>query len=152
MGRKPKDKTTTVKSLTLFDWLKEIMTSKRSWSSFTDSDKQTFNPFMINKFLSMNENFIELVNTVQNIPYSEKEKYYNIYRELIPYGFVYSKYIKGIKTSVSKEITEPIALYFSCSKAQAEEYIEILGKEGVEDIFSKTGMDEKVIKKLLKEI
>lgn len=152
MGRKPKEKTSQVKSMGIFDWLKEIQTSKRHWSSFTDEDKESFNCYMINKFLSMNENYIELVNMVQNIPYTEKEKYYNIYREMIPKGFVFSRYIKSTKESYSKEILEAIALYFSCSKKEAEEYIPLLGKDNIQDIFVKVGMDEKIIKKLIKEI
>ncbi len=152
MGRKPKNKTGEKPKFTIFNWLKEIQTSKRAWSSFSDEDKESFNPFMVNKFLSMNRNYIDLVNLVQNIPYDAKEKYYNIYKELIPYGYSYSPYIKGSKEGYSKEIIEAIALFYKCSKKEAKEYIPLLGKEGVEQILVKVGTEEKIIKKLLKEI
>jgi hypothetical protein len=152
MGRKPKDKLSIKKALSLWDWVKEIQTSKRVWSSFTDEDRAAFNTFMINKVLSMNEDYIELVNMVQSIPYDQKEKYYNIYRELIPYGAVYSKYIKGSKESFSKEIIEAIAMVYSCSESETKEYIPLLNAESIEDILRRVGKDDKVIKKLLKEI
>lgn len=69
---------TQFKKFTVFDWLNEITVNKREWSEFNDEDKKEFNPYLINRFLSMNENYIELVNFVQTIPYTEKEKYYNI--------------------------------------------------------------------------
>lgn len=152
MGRKPKDKSSEIKSFSIFDWLKEIQTSKRAWNSFTNSDKESFNPYLINKFLSMNRDYIELVNAVQYIPYSEKEKYYNIYREMIPKGYTFSRFIKSKKESYSKEILEAIKVIYQCSKSEAEEYIPLLGKEGVQDILIKVGMGEKIIKKLIKEI
>lgn len=152
MGRKPKDKTSVIKALSLWDWIKEIQTTKRPWSSFTDEDKAAFNTFMLNKVLSMNPDYIEIVNTVQNIPYTEKEKYYNIYRDLIPYGAVYSKYIKGSKESFSKEIVESVALVYECSESEAEKYIPLLNVENIEDILRRVGKEDKVIKKLLKEL
>jgi hypothetical protein len=152
MGRKPKAISKDKPKFTIFTWLKEIQTTKRPWSSFTDEEKEEFNPFMVNKFLSMNRDYIDLVNLVQNIPYTEKEKYYNIYRELIPYGYVYSSFIKGSKESISKEIVSAIALVYTCTKAEAKDYIPLLGKEGIQEILSKVGTEEKVIKKLLKEI
>lgn len=152
MVRKPKDKTLLKnKVLTIFDWLKEIQVGKRSWSSFSEEDKESFNCFMVNKFLSMNRNYIELVNYVQFIPY-DKEKYYTIYKEMIPTGYVYSPYIKSKEISKSKELIEKIALYFECSKKEAGEYLCFLKKENIEEILVCLGTDEKEHKKLLKEL
>ena len=64
------------KKMSIFDWLKEITYNKSPWNSFTEEDKESFNPYMISRFLSMSKDYIELVNYVQNIPYTEKEKYY----------------------------------------------------------------------------
>ena len=52
--------------MTLFDWLKELTGKKRDWDSFSDKERESFNPYMVNRFLSMHEPFIELVNYVQN--------------------------------------------------------------------------------------
>ena len=58
--------------MTLFDWLKELTGKKRDWDSFSDKERESFNPYMVNRFLSMHEPFVELVNYVQTIPYTEK--------------------------------------------------------------------------------
>ena len=42
-------------SMTLFDWLKELTGKKRDWGSFTDKEKESFNPYMVNRFLSMHQ-------------------------------------------------------------------------------------------------
>ena len=71
-------------SFSIFDWLKEICYIKSDWNKFSNEQLKTFEPYMINRFLSMNEDYTELVNYVQAIPYSEKEKYYKLYCNLLP--------------------------------------------------------------------
>ena len=39
--------------MTIFDWLNEITGAKRSWNEFNDDAKESFNPYMINRFISM---------------------------------------------------------------------------------------------------
>ena len=46
--------------MTLFDWLKELTGKKRDWDSFSDKERESFNPYMVNRFLSMHKPFIEL--------------------------------------------------------------------------------------------
>jgi len=137
---------------TIFDWVKMIMTEKKPWSSFTEDEKNIFNTFMINKIISMNPDYIQLVNYVQIIPYTEKEKIYKIYCEMLPKKFIFSKYIKSSKKTTNNDILEKVAMYYDCSLGEADEYVDILRKEGVEDILVKVGTDEKTIKKLLKDL
>jgi hypothetical protein len=136
--------------MTLFDWLNEITVNKRKWSEFNEQDKDEFNPYMINRFLSMNKDYIELVNFVQNIPYTEKEKYYNIYRDLIPTRKVWLKYVKSKIKGPNTELVSIIADHFQVSQKEAKEYIEILGKDNIKLILNLRGIDDKEIKKLLK--
>ena len=136
--------------MTLFDWLNEITVSKRHWSEFSEKDKDEFNPYMINRFLSMDKDYIELVNFVQNIPYTEKEKYYNIYKDLIPTRKVWLKYVKSKIKGPNIELVSIIAEHFQVSQKEAKEYIEILGKDNLKLILNLRGIDDKEIKKLLK--
>ncbi len=137
---------------TFFDWVKEIMTKKRSWSSFSEEEKNAFNTFMINKTLSMNPDFIQIVNYIQFIPYSEKEKIYKIYCEMIPKKFVFSKFIKSSKKSPPSKILNKISQFYECSLGEAEEYYYLLRKEGIMGILDKMGIEEDEYKKLIKEI
>ncbi|MEK6884761.1 MAG: DNA polymerase clamp loader subunit A, partial [Nanoarchaeota archaeon] len=132
-----------------FDWVKEIMTNKRPWSSFTDEEKNNYNVFMVNKVLSMTPDYVEVINYVQKIPYTEKEKYYRVYCEMIPKKYIFSKYIKSSKKTANKDVLEKVAQFYECSLGEAEEYVSILRKEGVVDILNKLGIEEKEQKKLI---
>ena len=136
-------KTQQNKSFTIFDWLKEITYTKSPFSKFSNEEWESFNPYMISRFLSMSKDYIELVNYVQNIPYTEKEKYYKIYCELIPKKQFFQKYIKSTKKSPSKGIVEQISKYYECSLGEAEEYTYILGNKGIQEILSKLGYESK---------
>ena len=46
----------------IFDWLKQINNFKSPIDSFTESDWEVFNTYMVHRFLSMNPDFLELVN------------------------------------------------------------------------------------------
>lgn len=153
MGRKKKESSIQVnKSLSLWDWLKEITVTKSPWSTFTEEDKVAFNPFMIHKFLSMNKDYIELVNYISGLGITDKEQLYKIYCEFIPKKTVWLKWIKANSKEVSIEMLKQIALYYECSSQEAEEYLELLDNEDVNIILTKTGLSEKEIKKLWKNL
>ena len=143
-------KETSKKSLTIFDWLKEITYNKSSWNSFTDEDRESFNPYLIHRFVSMNPEYIEFVNLIQRFPYTDKEKIYNLYMRMIPKKNVFLKYIKSTKPKKQEELLKHIAKYYECSLGEAEEYVDILGNNSVFTILKKLGVEDKEIKKLLK--
>jgi hypothetical protein len=136
--------------MTIFDWLKEITHNKSPWNSFTEEDRESFNPYMIHRFLSMNPDYIDFVNTVQTVPYTSKEKVYNIYLYTIPKRDMWLKYIKSTKAKKQETLLKHVAVYYECSLGEAEEYVDILGNNGVFTILKKLGVDDKEIKKLLK--
>jgi hypothetical protein len=138
--------------ITLFNWLDNITTTKPDWDSFSSDDKESFNPYMIHKFVSMYEPYIDLVNIVQKIPYTEKEKIYTIYKNMLPKKKVFFKYIKSNHKKHNEDLISKLADYFSCSLGESEEYVTLLDKAGVEVILSKMGISEKEIKKLVKEL
>jgi hypothetical protein len=138
------------KTLTIFDWLKEITYNKSPWNSFTEEDRESFNPYMIHRFLSMNPDYIDFVNTVQIVPYTNKERVYNIYLYTIPKRDMWLKYIKSTKAKKQETLLKHVAVYYECSLSEAEEYVDILGNNGVFTILKKLGVDDKEIKKLLK--
>lgn len=138
------------KKMTIFDWLKEITYNKSPWNSFTEEDKESFNPYMIHRFLSMNPDYVDFVNTVQTIPYTSKERIYNIYLYTIPKRDMWLKYIKSTKTKRQEAMLRYIATYYECSLGEAEEYVDILRDNGIKIILKQLGVDDKEIKKLLK--
>ena len=120
--------------MTLFDWLKQITYNKGDWDSFSDNDKKSWNNYMVHRFLSMNPDYIEVVNIVQKYQYLTDKQVYNIYKNLIPKRNVFLKYIKGKKDKTSAEDIKYLADYFECSTREVKEYIGIVPKEELANI------------------
>jgi hypothetical protein len=139
-------------SITLFDWLDNITLRKQDWDSFSTDDKESFNPYIIHRFVSMYEPYVDLVNIAQKIPYTEKEKTYLIYKSMLPKKKIFFKYIKSSKKNSNADLIIKLADYFSCSLGEAEEYSTLLKKEDVENILSRLGVNEKESKKLVKDL
>ena len=140
------------KTYSIFDIIKEIIDTKSPWDSFTPDQQKLFNGYMINKFLSMNAKYIEVVNYVQGLNIKDSKKLYEVYCFLIPQSKnTYSPFIKSTtKKLYSPELLKHISEQFECATSEAEEYIQMTDKEWLEEILTSRGVDEKEIKKLLK--
>ena len=138
--------------MTIFDWLNEVTVKKSSPNSFTQQDWDDWNSYMIHRFLSMNINYIDIVNFVQNINPQNKKEIYTIYREMIPKRKVWNKYIKNQNKKDSKELSNIIANKLSIGSDEAGSYIPILGKERITEMLGDLGFEKKEIKKLIKTI
>ena len=142
-------KTTTK---TLFDWLEEITVKKTPPGDFSEESWDSFNSYMVHRFVSMYEGYTEVANFGQRIPYPDKEKTYKYYCSMLPKKNVFLKYIKASKKKPSNSLLQHVANFYTISLGEAEDYLYILKKEGIEHILEKSGVDDKEIKKLLKEI
>jgi len=134
----------------VFDWLKEINSTKSHPDTFSNQDWDTWNSYMVHRFLSMNHNFIEVVNEVQTLPPSNKKQIYSIYREYIPKNNKWSKYIKSSNKEPDKDLIEHLKKHFDVSTREIKDYLKILDKKQIQSILTKQGLEEKEIKKLLK--
>jgi hypothetical protein len=136
--------------MTLFDWLKELTGKKRDWDSFSDKERESFNPYMVNRFLSMHQPFVELVNYVQTIPYTDKKKYYTVYCGLLPKQNVWLKYIKPKMKQPSKKLLDTIASLYEVSTKQAADWVDILDKKYIKEALQQQGLQKDEIKELFK--
>jgi len=134
----------------VFDWLKEINSTKSHPDTFTNQDWDIWNSYMVHRFLSMNPEYIELVNEVQSLPPSNKKQIYSIYREYIPKNNKWSKYVKSSSKEFDKDLILQLKKHFNVSIREIKDYLKILDKKEVQSILSKQGLEEKEIKKLLK--
>ena len=121
-----------------FDHIKNLHTKKRRWDDFNDEEKKSFNVFIINKALSMNPNYLGIVNMIQNYTglnqiLSPKEVF-NIYFNLLPNKFRFYKWIKGQKNKKDKEKAEYLAMHFKVSTREAYDYLKILDKKSINKI------------------
>jgi len=121
-------------------------------------DKKAFQPYMINRWLSMNLELTELVNIFQQytIGILNSKEVYKLYQGVLPKQSIYVKYVKGAKDDkYNPELLEIMKLYYGVGKTEVKEYLDILmessnGLEEIINILQKYGNDDKKIKKLLK--
>jgi hypothetical protein len=118
--------------MTLFDWINEVTYHKRPWIAFTDEDKTEFNTYMINRFISMNSNYIDIVNLIQRYPDCPKRKVYQFYCDLLPKQKAFFKYIKA-SAKDDPETIKAIAEYYQCSTREAKEYINIADVDNIKN-------------------
>jgi len=135
---------------TIFDWLNQITQTKSSPEDFTEESWDSWNSYMIHRYLSMDINYIDIVNYVQKINPQNKKQIYSIYREMIPKQKVWLKYIKSQTPKKKEELVEYVAKYFECSLGEADHYIDILRETGIRGILGEMGVDIKEQDKLFK--
>jgi hypothetical protein len=134
----------------IFDWLKHINQHKTPINSFSTKDWDIFNSYLIHRFLSQNEDFLELVNEVQTLPPQNKKEIYSIYVEYIPKNNKWSKYIKSKIKERNKDLLVHLKDHFEVSVREVKEYLYLLDNEQLVRILSNRGLDKKEIKQLLK--
>lgn len=135
---------------TTFDWVKHINQFKTPVELFTDSDWDKFNSYVIHRVISMNPDYIEIVNYVQELPPQEKVMIYNVYKEFIPKNTKWNKYIKPKTKQPNKELIDHLKDHLKCSSKEAKEAILLLDNIKISRILTNRGLDKKEIKQLLK--
>jgi hypothetical protein len=110
----------------IFDHIKNITTTKGSYLG-----DEGWNNWMINRYLSMDPEYCEVVNYVQKNTWQMKGEYlYNLYKDLIPQQYKFLKYIKASKKSdYKKDDIDAVKAYFEVSEKQAREYIDMLPED-----------------------
>lgn len=106
---------------------------------------------MICRYVSMDMNYIDIVNYVQKFNPQNKKQIYSIYREMIPKRKTYLQYVKNENKRNYQELAEYIAEYLECGLGEADEYIDILQVHGVRSILWNMGVNEEETEKLIKK-
>ena len=134
----------------IWDWLKQINSTKADPNSFSDKDWELWNSYMVHRFLSMNPDFLDIVNFVQIINPQNKKEIYSVYREYIPKNNKWSKYIKSKVKQSNKDLVEHLSSYWECSSKETKEYLEFLDADEIGRILMSIGLNNKEIKTIIK--
>jgi len=141
----------------LFDHINAITSEQdpKYFDKLTEEDLKSWSNFMINRFLSMKPDWVELVATLLPLTQTlQPKEMYKLYISLIPKGKHYLKYIKGKGEDKYEEfLIELMKKDYLCSERQALDYIEVLyasreGREHMKYVCEKYGVDKKQITKL----
>ena len=143
------------KGATIFDFIDGLTHKKKEWSNWSDIDQKKFAPFIVNRWLSMRMELVELVNEFQTytIGLLRPQETYRLYHEFLPATKGYAKYIKGkSEDKYEKGLIEQMAEHYQVSKSEATDYIDLMDKTQCERILTMYGYSEGDKKKLLKGI
>jgi hypothetical protein len=141
----------------LFDHLNAITSEQdpNYFDKLSEEDLKSWSNFMVNRFLSMKPEWVELIATL--LPLSQTlspKEMYSLYINVIPKGKYFLKYIKGkSEDKYERFLIDLIKKEFLVSETHAIEYIEILysmreGRENIKYICEKYGIEKKEITKL----
>ena len=155
MSGKRSGKKSLVKKKSLFDHVNQVtaVQNPNYWEDISDEDKKTWSNYMINRFLSMKSDWIDLVNEVQKYPLEPKELY-KVYTSILPKKKQWLRYIKGDKKmDYPKWVYEIVAKDMQVSMREAVSSVETYtmstgGQSELADILLKYGTEDKEIRKL----
>ena len=145
----------TVKKKSLFDHVNQVTSVQNPnyWDEISDEDKKSWSNYMINRFLSMKSDWIDLVNEIQKYPLEPKELY-KVYTSILPKKKQWLRYIKGDKKMKHpKWVYEIVAKHLQCSMREANDAVEMFeistgGQSELADILFKYGVEDKEVRKL----
>lgn len=140
-----------MKTKSLFDHIKQItdVQNQNYWDNITDADKKSWNNYMVHRFLSMKQEWIEVVNEIQRYWELKPKSVYQFYTNVLPKGRTFLKYTKSKKKSkIEKWAMDILCDYFEESSENIEKTLDIMGKDVVYSIVSKYGVDEKQLKQI----
>ena len=139
----------------LFDHIKQItdVQNPNYWDDISDEDKKSWSNYMVNRFLSMKMDWIDIVNEVQKYDL-EPEIVYKLYTNIFPKGKQWLKYIKGDKKmKYPKWVYEIVSKHLQCSMREASDAVEMYdishgGQSELIDILIKYGKTEQECRKI----
>ena len=85
------------KTATIFDHISGVTDKKTPWSKLSVLDRKSFSVYLVNRWLSMNMDFIETVNELQKYTIGQisSAETYKLYFDILPKQKQLNKYIKG---------------------------------------------------------
>jgi hypothetical protein len=136
--------------MNLFNWIDELFVKKRAWDSFSAEDQKKFSPFMVNRYLSMNNDFLPIINHFQKLTIEVMPigVVYKFYCSLLPKKKTYLRYLSGKKTKTNEKVVPFIQKYFEVSKLQASEYYNLMTTDELKLLLKQYGKTDKEIKKM----
>lgn len=141
----------------IFDFLEDLTSKKTPWNNIPDSDRKSYSPYMIQRWLSMDMNMIPLIADIQSLTTTLTPKeHFILFRDILPKQKLWLKYTssKGVKDKDWTLVIGLLCKTMSISSKEAEEHIELLLETGnrsqIETFLHQVGYSSDEIKKIMK--
>ena len=120
--------------MTIFEHLDNLTTNKTEADFNNDAFKKSYNKFMMNRWISMIDFFIPVVNEINKYDVPD-HVHYNYYQSVLPKRKFFFNYIKR-KKDLNDVEKKYIAHYFEVGMKEAEIYINILEENQIKEILN----------------
>ena len=146
---------TEKKGATIFDFVDGVTSKKKEWSKYSETDQSKFSPFIVNRWLSMRQDLVEIINELQTytIGLLKPRETYRLYHALLPANKSFAKYVKGKKDDkFTDKLIAQIAEHYQVSKTEAADYAELLNQDSCTRLLALYGYTEAEIKTMCKGV
>lgn len=143
------------KGATIFDFVDGVTSKKKEWSKWPETDQKKFSVFIVNRWLSMRQDLIEIINELQTytIGLLRPRETYRLYHEILPTNKAFAKYVKGKKDDkFSDKLIAQIAEHYQVSRSEATDYAELLNQDRCTHLLSLYGYTDAEIKTMCKGV
>jgi len=143
-------------SKSIFEFISDIFEKKTPWADLTESDRKSFNTYMLNRWISMNPDYTEFINMIQqySIGVLNAREVYKLYQDILPKTKFYVKYVKGdgVNKDFNDNLIEFIANKMEWSQYRTVQYLELLkmldtDNNILKEFIGKYGFDAPTLKK-----
>lgn len=138
--------------MTPFIAISYLTDKKVRWEDLTTEEQKAFNPFMVNRILSMSPEYLELINYVQQYTKLGNEYYYKLLFSELPKKKIFAKYIKSEnKDRWNSELVAIVATYLNLTKSKTYSALEtLLETNQLKSFVKEMGYTDKEVEKLIK--
>ena len=146
---------TEKKGATIFDFVDGVTSKKKEWSKYSETDQSKFSPYIVNRWLSMRQDLVEIINELQTytIGLLKPRETYRLYHSLLPANKSFAKYVKGKKDDkFSDKLIAQLAEHYQVSKTEATDYADLLDQDSCTRLLALYGYTEAEIKTMIKGV
>lgn len=138
----------------IFDYLNDIFQNKVDHKKYTETDWKKFSPYMINRWISMSPDFIEIINYLQRytIGVLSNRDVYRLYVDIFPKMKFFSKYTKTDKEQekYSSNLIDFLCEKFHWNEKECFNNLKMLDTDSVISYLKEYGFSDDDIKKQFK--
>lgn len=136
------------------DLINHLTINKTPWEKLSESEQKGVGIFMLNRWLSMSDDLLEIVDELQTTTLRLTSKQaYKFYLDILPNTKIYIKYVKSKKQDkYPKELIKVALDFFKLSQREVENYLGFLTIDEIDNLLRFYGKTDKERKKIIKDI
>lgn len=144
-----------MKERSIFDNINDVFYNKTSWEEYSETDRKKFSPFMMNRWISMNPDYISIINYLQRytVGILDNREVYKLLKDLLPKIKFFTKYIKADKSEdekISTTLIEFLCSNFNWGREEALQNLKFLNSDILSEYLKQYGYSDEDIKKQFK--